>query len=545
MMVSTAMRRMVRCAFRWTMVSVATASLIPGTSVAVAQGTPATSSVTVQSTWDASTPTLQVYSREIVVDVLVTDNDGKPVYGLKRSDFTLEEDARPQPIRGFYEVGKETSGAPATPLPPDTYSNAHTLPANGPVQIFYFELPPGASLPPGSDPGADFRQSAPWVITKPDIASYLRTMPAGTQVAIFAFRSDYGLHLLQGFTTDGQRAAAAVDNLVVLSPGKPPSFDRIAAANQIAAYVAGIHGRKNLIWIGSPMNIMRDGGLAWSKGGADMTYVHRLMDTYDRFTQEQIAIYPLDPHGVVGLGLGNLRVEEIAGGTGGAAFYNNNDLKIAAAKIVDDTSHYYTVSYVPPRAREDGRYHPIKITVDRPGLRLNYRGGYNSEQLPAPDSVLRVQMTQNTMGLGALPASQLLFDATVTPSQPKAADPASPQRTRIALAGKVPVSYDTVFALEPGQIAFADKRGDGGTYNGSVEFDLAAYDADGKAVGARSQTLNLTLTPDEYQEFEQTAFKFFLPIDLPPGEVTLRLGVFDGVSNKVGTLEVPLRVSKK
>ena len=64
-------------------------------------------------------------------------------------------------------------------------------------------------------------------------------------------------------------------------------------------------------------------------------------------------------------------------------------------------------------------------------------------------------------------------------------------------------------------------------------------------MGIRSQTLNLVLTPEEYEEFEQTPFKFFLPIDLPPGEVTLRLGVFDGVSRKVGTLEIPLKVAKR
>jgi hypothetical protein len=33
-------------------------------------------------------------------------------------------------------------------------------------------------------------------------------------------------------------------------------------------------------------------------------------------------------------------------------------------------------------------------------------------------------------------------------------------------------------------------------------------------------------------------------IDLPPGEIFLRVGVLDGVSDKVGTLEIPLIVKK-
>ena len=48
-------------------------------------------------------PTLHVYSRETIVDVLVTDDKGQPVRGLTRSDFTVEEDGKAQPIRGFYE----------------------------------------------------------------------------------------------------------------------------------------------------------------------------------------------------------------------------------------------------------------------------------------------------------------------------------------------------------------------------------------------------------------------------------------------------------
>ena len=108
-------------------------------------------------------------------------------------------------------------------------------------------------------------QGAPIPIrAKKYIADYLRPCPPGTQVAVFAYRCDYGLRLLQGFTTDGQPAAKAVDDLVILSAGKPPNGDPIAAADQIAAYVAGIHGRKNLIWIGRPLPVMRDGGVAWA-----------------------------------------------------------------------------------------------------------------------------------------------------------------------------------------------------------------------------------------------------------------------------------------
>ena len=40
--------------------------------------------------------TLHVNSREVVLDVIVTDAAGNPVKGLKPSDFTLTEDGVPQ-----------------------------------------------------------------------------------------------------------------------------------------------------------------------------------------------------------------------------------------------------------------------------------------------------------------------------------------------------------------------------------------------------------------------------------------------------------------
>jgi VWFA-related protein len=487
---------------------------------------------------DSTAPTIQVYSRETIVDVLVTDDKGHPVHGLSRSDFTIEEDNHPQPIRSFSEYSKDAPAPPPRTLPPNTFTNARALPASGPVQIFFFDFPP-------TSPDAAIPQASIYERAKHYIADYLRTMPAGTEVAVFSFLQDKGLRLLQGFTTDGKAAASAVDNLDVEFIRNPPKYDPLAALNQIAAYVAGIHGRKNLIWITpAPPMINRDGGYSWAVGGSppDMTYVHRLMDLYDIFTREQIAIYPLDPRGVHGLGWAGLKAEEIAEGTGGATS-NSNDYKGTIAKIVDDTSHFYTLSYIPPRPNDDGHYHAIKIAVDRPGLHLVYRGGYNDEHPAPPDSVLKVHMNQDSMGLGALPATQLVFDLQVTPARTPTRTPAKASRRALPVPGKTRVSYDLIFKLSQTQITFATTPD--GMRTATLEFDLAAYDANGKAVGVRSQTLKLPLTLEEYQDFIRTPFQFYLSIDLPPGQTTLRAGVFDAVSNKAGTLEIPLTVPGK
>ena len=70
-------------------------------------------------------PTIEVYTRETIVDVTVTDAHGNPIRNLTRADFTISEDKKPQPIRGFSESGLATLFAPAAvqPVTPTLHSN--------------------------------------------------------------------------------------------------------------------------------------------------------------------------------------------------------------------------------------------------------------------------------------------------------------------------------------------------------------------------------------------------------------------------------------
>jgi hypothetical protein len=315
----------------------------------------------------------------------------------------------------------------------------------------------------------------------------------------------------------------------------------------IAAYVAGVKGRKNLVWVlpGSPPTIMHDGGLSW--GITDMTLVHRLMDLYDIFTREQIAIYPLDPRGVHDLGrtpteqFNALMTQNVADETGGA-ISNSNDYQGTIANITDSTLHAYTLSFIPPRPAEDGHYHTVTIKLDRPGLHLSYRPGYNDEQPNSPDPALIHDMIQGPMRLGAIPSTQILFDLHVE----LASSVVQPAKTPVSTSAPPHTKgapYDAVFTFDPTQIALTETPD--GVRTASIELDLGAYDFYGKLVATRSQTFKIAVTPAQYNGFYRTPLKFSLPIDLPRGQLTLRAGLFDTATNKAGTLELPLTVGKK
>jgi VWFA-related protein len=565
----------------------------------------------------SSAPTLRVTSRETVVDVTVTDAKGQPVHGLTQSDFTVKEDGQAQPLRSFVEVREDNPPAAAHPpqLPPNVYTNLQPPPTTSAVNILLLD---GLNTLPADQ--VNMRQES---------LKYLKSMPKGTWIAVLSLTSN--LRILQGFTADPAVLIAVVDskkNRALPSPfidsdsaailddeadaqtelGNDDAAAAIQefsneqvgvqtdirnrmtleALNQIAAYVAGIKGRKNLIWFtdGMPLNLFPDGGVNDLQGMTD--YARDVRKTTDLLTAAEVAVYPVDARklfnvtadeadqhldrittrtgGVVAQNQqkaqnkkGNelLGMEAIAEATGGVAYYNTNDLKTAVAKAIANGANYYTVSYTPPDLRFDGRYHSIDVEVDKPGLHVAYRKGYNADDIlhNAVSPALSLATTTPepygnnmaaSMARGVPTSSRVLFSVGVTPStQPaKPGEPAIVGTLDPKLTGKPLVRYEVQYSLPSRQISFTENPD--GTRRCSLEFDLAAYDVYGKRLTGLSQAVSpRPLAAEQYQQMIKAPLRFVQELDLPVGEVFLRVGVHDAVSDKVGTLEIPLVVPKK
>ncbi len=567
--------------------------------------------------------TLQVFSRETVVDVTVTDAKGAPIRNLKPSDFVIEEDGKPQPIRGFQEYGKDTPPAPRMPpkLPPDVYTNLQPTPATSAVNILLLD--------------ALNTKTADQVYMKQQSMQYLKSMPRGTRVAVLGLSSR--LRILQGFTSDPAILLAAVDSkknrslpspfidtdtgdsidslMDVVDDGTAASLAEfeneqstfqadmrnrmtLEALNQIAAYVAGIKGRKNLIWFSSglPLNIFPDEETGATTGGTNglqgMTdYAKDLRKTTDLLTAAEVAVYPVDARGlfndpsnsaaVPATGLSpkqaaqkaqkdaaaklkfaqktaqeQLSMEAVAEATGGVAYYNTNDLKAAVGKAIDNGANYYTVSYAPPSLAFDGRYHAISVKVDRPGVKVLYRKGYNADNIAnnaiTPELTLATTAPepygnnmQASMERGVPTSSQVLFTVKVDPVAETASLPGARVLGNLdpKLQGKPLRRYEFDFSMPGRQITFTDSPG--GMHNASLEFDVAAYDVYGKLISTISQSIDLPLTSDRYKQLQGSPFRVVQQLDLPRGEMFLRIGVLDRVSDKVGTTEIPLTVNRK
>lgn len=68
---------------------------------------------------------------------------------------------------------------------------------------------------------------------------------------------------------------------------------------------------------------------------------------------------------------------EIADGTGGTWFHNNNDLVEGFKRTVAAPEYYYLLGFSPENLKFDGSYHSLKVSLKKPvGLTLQARRGY-------------------------------------------------------------------------------------------------------------------------------------------------------------------------
>jgi VWFA-related protein len=531
---------------------------------------------------DKGTATLQVYTRLTVVDVTATDSAGQAVHGLQQSDFTVFEDGKPQPIRNFEEIETRPAQYPRQ-MPPNVYSNLQPPPPSPAVNILLLDLANMAAAD-STNARALSRSLDTQHRVKLAAMQALAQMPAGTRVAVLAMTNN--LRIVQSFTPDRDLLIAAINAVQYDMEGNEggapmpgtrarnpsPFGDQdngagqgvqannrnqmvLEAFDRIATDTAAMKVRKNLIWFTKGIPEITDP----NERPANLPdYTKALTHAYDLLTAAQVSVYPVDVLGVDRLGARQLSEQAVAEATGGVAFSETNDMSTAVLKAIDNGANYYSIAYVPPSVKYDGNYHKIEIKLNRKGIDLVYRKGYyaddvakitmpkgltlSSEPPPAPKGNMKAPMSR-----GMATDTGLLFEVGVQPSTvpPKPGDPPIFGTLDEKLKGKRLTRYAFQYVVPGEQIKFND--GPKGTHVGSLEYDIAVYDANDKLLTGLSQTVKMPLSDSTYQQIvkNHTPIRFLQQIDLPQGQLFLRVGVLDTTTDKVGTLEMALSVGRK
>src|ERR1700693_31252 len=340
----------------------------------------------------AATPQL------VVEDVLIKGKDGKPILGLKPTDFTITEDGKPQKISvfEFQTLEEELAGAssgppksPTVPAAPKPVENSGVKPLvridiaperpgdlkyrNRRLMVMFFDM---TSMPIQDQKRA---QTA--------ALKFLRTqITPADMVAIMTFSSN--VKVMEDFTDDRDRLEKDIRSLVIgegqglevsnqddSASDTGAAFqqddsefnifntDRQLSALETAVKMLGtLNEKKSLVYFAS--GIQRNG----------LDNQAQLRSTINAAIRANVSFYPIDARGLVaqaplgdatkgspgGQGMysgssaravtSNFQNQQetlytLAADTGGKALLDNNDLSMGIVQAQKDMTSYYIIGY--------------------------------------------------------------------------------------------------------------------------------------------------------------------------------------------------------
>lgn len=358
----------------------------------------------------------------------------------------------------------------------------------------------------------------------------------------------------------------------------------IDALKQLATYLGALPGRKNVIWFSAsfPLSLTPESPLDPFK--SLRSYAGQLQQVSDLLTASRVAVYPVDARGLIttatapqsrsaAVPIGGGRTGmidpnafpadpsqsgdranaelatmlQLAEQTGGTPFYNSNAIKQAISRAVENGSSYYTFTYSPEDKKFDGKFRKLQVKLAGHDYHLAYRRGYFADPPAAHSANALLNMASPGIRPDAPPSSQILFHARVLSAGDPAARDLEPQAGPagdLAAKLKPPVKrYWIEYTADMRQVSA--EVGSDGLYRSTIEFIAIAYDHDGKVVNAARRSYKLGMPPAKYDEILQTGYSVRNELDLPDGEVWLRLAVHDVSADRVGSIEVPIKILAK
>jgi VWFA-related protein len=373
------------------------------------------------------TPTFRARTRLIQVDVIVRDKNG-PVMGLTQDDFTVLDNGKPQKIAVFAVKGSQSSQRSAVPLPAGTVSNR--VNRNGQEAASSTVL-----LIDQTNPPPDYQH-----YSNEKIVKFLETRRNQDRIGIYTLGE--GLRVIQDLTDDPERLSRAVNGLkphdskhrILDVPGDfekrevemsteghaLSEYQAITlgehvtnvqqALQAIARHLASVPGRKSLIWVtgGFPLIVKHD--------HYNEDYTPEMKAAARALNNANVALYAVDARGLVagysklgGLTAPNLdTMNDLAGHTGGRAFYGSNGIDSSIQAAVEDSELLYTLAFYPSQESQDGDWHDLKVVVDRKGVTTRYRENYfasnvlaDADHRPTLDQLLHETVDAAEIGLRA------------------------------------------------------------------------------------------------------------------------------------------------
>jgi VWFA-related protein len=511
----------------------------------------------------------------VTVPVVVTYKNGLHVHGLKKEDFTLLEDGKPQKIANLEEVEKTSGPAKIHAAQPGQFSNLQVA-DNRPTQLTLIVLDK-LNTPIENQSFA-----------KQQMLKYLNDSVNTHQLTSLFVITRAGMRVVYDFSDDPQLLAAALkrvkvekklvdeaseeaipkasggalDAVIAMmleeqhkadqrleSQERTTSIDiTLRSMQQIAQYCAGIPGRKAMLWasVGFPFSVNKTDlsiNIAGVKGASLSDFSEKYRKTWRALEQAQVSVYPVDVRGLVDPTMPDVAIRKprddaydqdvwnqmetigtfqaFAYATGGRAFFNGNDLAGAFLKASEDNAAYYVLSYYLDRAAKKSGWHKLAVKVRRDGAQVGARSGFFLDQNTAkPADYAELQVALN---------SPLNSTGIAVTGKWQQAVPAADGKQKVVFLLTMPANFAQIDADDNNHMI--------------LEFAAIARTEDGSRAGETSKTMDGHVKPETAAQIRDHGMDYRGALTLPPGNYTVHFAVEDRLSGRIGSVSAPLKVT--
>ncbi|MBI2816655.1 MAG: VWA domain-containing protein [Acidobacteria bacterium] len=277
-------------------------------------------------------PPIKVIVEEVNLQLTVSDGENHLVTDLKKEDFQIFEEKKPQQITSF---ARETDVPLRIGLMIDTSNSIRDR----------FE----------------FEQRA--------ASDFLRALLRAGKDKAFLASFDSVAELVVDFTDD-------LDKLI-------PAVQSLRSGGGTALYDAVYYGSRDKLLEEAPPTLNVRRAMVVVSDGEDNQSRHSRLQALEMAQRAEVTVYAISTN-QRGIKMpGDKVLQEFADQTGGRFFQpaTKEDMQAAFQQINADLHSQYTLSYQPSTPR-DGRYHDIEVKTVRKGLRVRARRGYYATRPP-------------------------------------------------------------------------------------------------------------------------------------------------------------------
>jgi VWFA-related protein len=210
----------------------------------------------------------------------------------------------------------------------------------------------------------------------------------------------------------------------------------------------------------------------------------------------------------------------LARGTGGVLFHNNNDLNAGFRETSVPPDVTYRMSFNPEGVVSDGAYHKLRVElVDRKSDSVEARPGYFAQEDTADK--LRANLDKAVMGTDTL------------------AEVAAGVTLEIGKGAGAERSVRVITHLDISKLPFG-KEND--RQSQRITIVAAFFDSQGKIVAAKEGRMELALKPETFGRLSGTGVNADLTFRMPPGIYKLRAVVEEAVKGGIASSTYPIDV---